>query len=793
MEKHMQNSQNELNDKNEPSCAEDLCESTESGEAAEQSEAVASEIKDETAESAESTESVEATESTESVEAIESAESAESAESSESVESAESAESTESTESTEPTEPEKSCEAAMASPKRRLIKRIMLIVGCTAILILAVLGAAVGYACMPVNIEVGEAVSLPAFERIPLLDKLCQVDTDLDSIDTEKIGEHELKLVIFGVFEVKSSLNVRDTVAPKLTTRSLYIMSGCELTPEDFVASAEDSTEITLSFEGEPDTASDGTATIIAVDGGGNITTVRESYKIDKKLDGFTFEPDVTIDDIKKEIQKEYSFDTIDLDEITFTDHSLISCGIFKVKAQSKDGSYLFSVTIIDTIAPDATVHSFDLLLGQNLAIEDFITDVMDNSDVEISYLTEPDFTKLGKQSIEIKLEDEYGNSSVKKADIYIHNAKSKLVLEAGTATIGYIESVRQMFGSGAAAIKFDESFDTDNLAIGTYETQVSGEYSPIPLEIVIVDTTPPRLKLREFTTYIGALPEPQSLIESCYDKSDVQISYQTKPDVSKAGDLTVGIIAIDASGNKTVEKTVLHVKRDNDAPVIYGVKNLTAYEGDSISYRQGVYAEDAHDGKVTVTVDASKVKTSTAGTYKVTYTATDKQGNTAKKTANVTIKAITIDAVNPLADKIIAQITTKSMTERQKARAIYDWCIKNIRYSTTTSHLMGYFAKAAYSGFKLGYGNCYTYYAVASVLLTRAGITNTMIQRNSTVNPHYWNLVQIGGKWYHFDTCPQPSPHKLEVFLLTTNELSKFTKQGYYSFTKSKYPATPN
>ena len=104
----------------------------------------------------------------------------------------------------------------------------------------------------------------------------------------------------------------------------------------------------------------------------------------------------------------------------------------------------------------------------------------------------------------------------------------------------------------------------------------------------------------------------------------------------------------------------------------------------------------------------------------------------------------------------------------------------------------MGYFNKAAYSGFTRHYGNCYTYYAVASALLTRAGIENIEIHRNSTTNPQYWNLVKMDGAWYHFDTCPQPAGHKLEVFLLKDSQVRAFTLGYYYNFDLTKFPATP-
>ena len=107
----------------------------------------------------------------------------------------------------------------------------------------------------------------------------------------------------------------------------------------------------------------------------------------------------------------------------------------------------------------------------------------------------------------------------------------------------------------------------------------------------------------------------------------------------------------------------------------------------------------------------------------------------------------------------------------------------------------MGQFEKAAYSGLTTGAGNCYVYYAVASALLTRCGIENQMIERDSVTSPHYWNLVKVGGSWYHFDTCPHHEGCELYSFLLTDSQVAEYSQNvdpGYYSFDASRYPATP-
>ena len=47
-------------------------------------------------------------------------------------------------------------------------------------------------------------------------------------------------------------------------------------------------------------------------------------------------------------------------------------------------------------------------------------------------------------------------------------------------------------------------------------------------------------------------------------------------------------------------------------------------------------------------------------------------------------------------------------------------------------------------------------YACVSKVLLDRAGIKNMDIEKIPAKSRHYWNLVDIGEGWYHFDTTPR-------------------------------------
>ena len=78
----------------------------------------------------------------------------------------------------------------------------------------------------------------------------------------------------------------------------------------------------------------------------------------------------------------------------------------------------------------------------------------------------------------------------------------------------------------------------------------------------------------------------------------------------------------------------------DSTAPTFTGVDDATVKVGASFDAKAGVTATDDVDGKVEFTVDGS-VDTSKAGTYKLTYTATDAAGNKATVTRTITVAAL--------------------------------------------------------------------------------------------------------------------------------------------------------
>ena len=116
-------------------------------------------------------------------------------------------------------------------------------------------------------------------------------------------------------------------------------------------------------------------------------------------------------------------------------------------------------------------------------------------------------------------------------------------------------------------------------------------------------------------------------------------------------------------------------------------------------------------------------------------------------------------------------------------ARAIFTWVHSHIYYQTI-GHSQTY-EEAAYMGFTKKTGDCYVYFSCAKMLLDRAEIPNLMVKRYPVKkSAHFWNLVQLDGKWYHCDATVYKD-HPEMYFMCTDDEIG----DKYHQFDKSLYP----
>lgn len=262
----------------------------------------------------------------------------------------------------------------------------------------------------------------------------------------------------------------------------------------------------------------------------------------------------------------------------------------------------------------------------------------------------------------------------------------------------------------------------------------------------------------------------------------------------------------------------------DVTAPQLLGVRDLTVALNGTVSYRDGVSAVDDVDGPVTVEIDAASVDLTAAGEYQVIYSAQDAAGNRAEQTVTVTVvetatvdqgkdeqtedetpggsagggvplSEVTQEDVDRLCDQILGRITNSGMSQREKARAIFNYVNGHVKYvgsSDKSSWIIG-----AYVGFTRGRGDCYNYFACSKALLTRVGISSVDLQRVGGNSRHYWQLVNTGDGWYHFDACPHPNGYPLYAFMITETQARAYTEQvkdarlNYYVYDYGACPVT--
>lgn len=227
---------------------------------------------------------------------------------------------------------------------------------------------------------------------------------------------------------------------------------------------------------------------------------------------------------------------------------------------------------------------------------------------------------------------------------------------------------------------------------------------------------------------------------------------------------------------------------KDKKAPVLSGMLKKYSYNGksphmvcytdkkNSFDFAQFVTATDNRDGNVKVEVDTGNINWSKSGVYKVRYIAKDKAGN--KATSWAKVQVYKPGTAEQIADKVLKQITKKNWSAEKKSRAIYKYVKNRCSYVDNGTHKD--WRTAAVNGIRYQSGDCFTYYAVVRLLLSRAGIPNMEVTRYPSRKGyrHWWSLVYVRNGWYHLDTTPRK--RKGEFCLLTDKQVWGYSERTF-------------
>ena len=241
------------------------------------------------------------------------------------------------------------------------------------------------------------------------------------------------------------------------------------------------------------------------------------------------------------------------------------------------------------------------------------------------------------------------------------------------------------------------------NVNIGKANSEFSGN---VTQPIVLIKNEIPIINASDKTIQVGEKFNPIEGVTAT-DKEDGNITDKIKViedtvNINKVGTYKVVYEVIDSQGAKVTKTITVNVK-SNDKPVISGANNVSIIEGTKFDPMKGVTAIDTEDGNITKDIKVTgTVDTNKPGKYELTYTVTDKDGNTTtvKRTVIVNQKESilndapilelkTNDATISSGEKVnLLDFVSKAKDKEDKSLNISDvkYTIKNMNGSSKTN-----------------------------------------------------------------------------------------------------------
>ncbi len=465
----------------------------------------------------------------------------------------------------------------------------------------------------------------------------------------------------------------------------------------------------------------------------------------------------ITPEDFKKKESCEVTFDK-DFD-ISSVDTSVP--GDYRIPLYSSPFHYHATLTIEDTVAPVGETEEVTLEFGTSCDAEKFVTTVTDVQEVTVSFAQQPDFSIGGRQEVQLLLTDASGNETQLTGSMVVIPVHYIVTVEAGSELPSLSDFIIPELSSSAQSKGLEMLTDLsaiDTTVPGEYEIEFRQGDDKFHTILSVEDTVAPVIKTAPLTGYLTSKLKAESFVEEAQDVTELTYRFETEPDYTKEGQQTVTIIATDRGGNTASEEAVLTLEKDTEAPKITGAMNMTAFKDHPVSYLSNVFVTDNCDEDIELQVEADSVNIKVPGTYEVVYRATDRAGNTAEVPITVTVieESYSEETINALANEVLGKIFTPGMSDYDKLSAIYYWVRGNIAY--TEMDIKDDWLKAAYYGLAMHKGDCFVYCMTSRALLNAAGFKNMVIDTVPLRYIHYWNLVDIGEGWRHFDTTPRAS-----------------------------------
>jgi hypothetical protein len=411
---------------------------------------------------------------------------------------------------------------------------------------------------------------------------------------------------------------------------------------------------------------------------------------------------------------------------------------------------------------------------------EDFVSG-LDGTGISVVFWTPP-AAQPGIQEVALRFTGN-GAACTRQTSCYRFAMTQSVTVDVAD---GAVADVKDFVADESVVVSFVEVPVLET--IGEKPVQLLCDGRVYNVSYIVKESNPPRGVTKEVTGDIGTVPEPESLVEQISDESAVTVTYKEIPVLTTMQDYPVTLVLTDAYGNTTELTSVIHAIPGKNAPHFSGLAPLYITIGDTISYKNGVAAEDLQDGVITFTVDASGVNQNQTGHYLAYYTATDVDGNKTIVPREIVVQDVNQAAAEKIARQVLKLIIKADMTRDEQIRAVHQFTRYSVQFVGSSNKDSIW--HAAYEGFTTGKGDCYTYYAINRILFDLLEIENLEVARVGGNSNHWWNLVLFeDGLYYHVDSCPRAiDVSGVNAEKMTDTDLQTYTNDSRVAARRANY-----
>lgn len=221
-----------------------------------------------------------------------------------------------------------------------------------------------------------------------------------------------------------------------------------------------------------------------------------------------------------------------------------------------------------DLLPPTGRFKEQTVEINEPKKAEEFISDCQDNSgkEVKISYLNEPDFTKLGRQEVQIKLEDTNGNQTELIGMITISDTQAptgkfvEQVVEVNEPNRAE-EYVKELQDNSKDNVRVRFITDPNFGNLGQQEVIIqledtSGNQTHLAGLVIVKDTLAPSATVKNIKLVKGEELHPEMFLDNItdnYDAKQVTLSFVKSISTEEIGKQEVEIRLSDPSENVVI------------------------------------------------------------------------------------------------------------------------------------------------------------------------------------------------------------------------------------------------